>query len=267
MNRHSTTPTFPATAATKGWVTALIGSVLLTFSAAASAADLKVIALPAITPVVERIHADWEKSTGYKIAAHYDVNIDKLNDIIDAGDFDVAVFPEPQTKLLLDRGKLVAESVRPFARLGITVWIKSGVAKPDISTTDAFKHALLNAKSISYTRESAAGQYLSSLMERLGIADELRPKTKLLGGGGQNPRAVASGDVELGLSVTSDGFGVAGVDRLGPLPPDIQRTNTFSAAVSRSASNPKAAADFVTLIASAGVATLIEPMGFDPIRK
>ena len=99
-----------------------------------------------------------------------------------------------------------------IARTGTGVAIRAGAPKPDISTAEAFKRTLLNAKSISYTKGSTAGLYLASLMERLGIAEEMKTKTKLLGGGGQNPKAVAAGEVELGLSIIPDILVVPGVE-------------------------------------------------------
>jgi molybdate transport system substrate-binding protein len=122
------------------------------------------------------------------------------------------------------------------------VAIRSDVPKPDISTTAAFKQAMLNAKSISYTKGSTAGAYLASVMKRLGIADEMKQKTKLMGGAGQNPKAVAAGEVEFGLSLISDILAVPQVQVLGPLPPELQKYVVETAGIS-GATKDRAAAD------------------------
>ena len=104
-------------------------------------------------------------------------------------------------------------------------------------------------------------------MKRLGIAEAMRPKTKLLGGGGQNPRAVAAGDVEYGISVVSDGMGLPGVELLGLLPQEIQRWAVFVGGVAVDAGDPAAARAFIMFLVSPENAPVLRAKGFDPVAR
>jgi molybdate transport system substrate-binding protein len=148
--------------------------------------------------------------------------------------------------------------------MGIGVAVRAGAPKPDIATVEAFKQTLLNAKSISYTRDSAAGIYLASMLTHLEIAEEMKPKTKLMGGGGQNPRAVAAGEVELGLSVIGDILPIAGAELLGPLPGELQRYVAVALGVGTTAREPGAAKALITFLTAPTAAPVYKAKGLEP---
>jgi molybdate transport system substrate-binding protein len=110
------------------------------------------------------------------------------------------------------------------------VIVRTGAPKPDISSADAFKRALLNAKSISYAKEGATGIYLESLFKRLGITEQMKPKTKFPPTG-RGAQFVAEGETELMLSAISTFEPVPGAELLGPLPPELQSYIGYSAGV------------------------------------
>jgi molybdate transport system substrate-binding protein len=191
----------------------------------------------------------------------------QLKATIDAGEFDMAVTTGQVVEYLTKPGKFSNGMRTDIARVGIGVAIRAGATKPDISTIEAFKRALLNAKSISYTKGSSAGAYLAKLMERLGIAEEMKTKTQLMGGGGQNPKAVAAGEVELGLSIIPDILAVPGVEVLGPLPREIQHYIVETAVVSAAVKDHTAADALLTFLKGPLSAEVFNAKGFEPISR
>ncbi len=230
------------------------------------AAEVKVLILPAMSTVMKQLGSQFESITGHKLLPQVGL-ASQLKVPLDAGDFDVAIFSTTTIDNLLKQGKIFADTRAEIARVGIGVAVKKGAPKPDISSAEAFKSALLNAKSISYTKDSFTGQYLPSLMQRLGIAEEMKPKTKLLRGGGQNPRAVAAGEVELGISVISDILPVAGVELLGPLPSELQQYVIFAVSVGTTAKDPQAARALVNFVNSPLAIPVIKAQGMEPLIR
>jgi molybdate transport system substrate-binding protein len=244
-------------------ILAVVGSSLICLPSLAIGAELKLIGNYG-NDLMNLIAPEFEKSTGHRIRWEQGL-FQKFKSAIDQGDFDIIVatgetadYAESQKAVI---GKLVGVS-----QVGIGVSIKKGAPKPDISTVGAFKRTMLGAKSISYTNGSTAGKYLANLMQRLGIAEQMKPKTKLLGGGGQNPRAVAAGEVELGLSIISDIVPIDGVDILGPLPPEIQYYIVQRAGISVATKEPQAAMAFVNFLKTSSVQSALRIRGYEPIN-
>lgn len=232
------------------------------------AAEIKVLIVPAMSTVMEQLGSQFEGITGHKLLPRVGLNTQsQLKVPLDAGDFDVAIFSATTIDDLVKQGKIFADTRTEIARVGIGVAIKKGAPKPDISSAEAFKSALLNAKSISYTKDSGTGRYLPGLLERLGISEEMKPKTKLMEGGGQNPRAVAAGEVELGISVISDIVPVAGVELLGPLPSELQQYTTFTMGVGTTAKEPEPARALVNFLNSPAAIPVIKAQGMEPLIR
>ena len=228
-------------------------------------AEIIMLGNPGIKDVMAVLSPDFERINGKTVKPKYGLFI-QLKPIIDANDFDVIVTTGEVADYVVAQAKINGELI-DVAQVGIGVAIKTGAAKPDISTTEFFKQTLLRAKSISYTSGSTAGDYLAKLMERLGIADQVKRKVKLLGGGGQNPKAVADGDVELGISLISDikPYIGKGVDLLGPLPPELQYYIVERAGVSKKAKDPQAAKELIDFLRSATGQTAFRDQGLEPI--
>jgi molybdate transport system substrate-binding protein len=229
-----------------------------------NAAEVRVIANPGMKLVFEGLLPQFEQSTGNKVVVQYGL-FNQLKGAIDAGEFDMAVTTGQVVDYLTKQEKFAAGTRTEIARVGIGVAIRAGAPKPDISTPQAFKLALLNAKSISYTKGSSAGTYLAALMERLGIAEQMKEKTKLMGGGGQNPKAVAAGDVELGLSIISDIVRVPGAEVLGPLPGELQHYVVETAGISATVKDRTAVEALLKFINGPKAATVFKANGFEPL--
>jgi molybdate transport system substrate-binding protein len=171
----------------------------------------------------------------------------------------VLVFPAPGIDDLVKQGKLVADSKIILARSGMGIAVRAGAPKPDISTPDALKRTLLAAKSIVYTDpalRSPSGVHFAKVLERLGIAEEMKPKSMLHDGVGSE--FVARGEIELAIQQISEIVPVQGVELVGPLPADLQLTTVFATAIGADAKEQGAAKEFVKFLASPAVAAVIK---------
>jgi molybdate transport system substrate-binding protein len=156
-------------------------TILVAQEVPSKAAEVKVLIFPGMSTVMEQLGSQFEGITGHKLLPLVGFDF-QLKVPLDAGDFDVAINTTTTIDNLVKQGKVFADTRAEIARVGVGVAVKKGAPKPDISSAEAFKSVLLNVKSISYTKDSGTGKYLASLMERLGIAEEMKPKTKLMGG-------------------------------------------------------------------------------------
>jgi molybdate transport system substrate-binding protein len=238
-----------------------IAGALALLASGAQAAEIKVLASTAVKTTLEELAPQFEKATGNKVdltfapAAALKVKIDE------GAAFDVAILAAGVTDSLGGSGKIDMPPTT-IAHSGIGVAIRKGAPKPDISTSGAFKQAVLNAKSIGFTAAGATGVYLRTLFEKLGIADELKPKIKLLPGAAGE--AAASGEVEMGMTQISEILPYANAELLGPLPPDIQSYTYFSAAVSTASKDADVAKAFIKFLAAPQALAVIKAKGMEP---
>jgi molybdate transport system substrate-binding protein len=225
------------------------------------AAEIKVLASTAVKTTLETLGPQFEKATGNKVDLTF-APASVLKEKIDQGTaFDVAILTTPIIDGLAASAKI--ESARTsIAHSGIGVAIRKGAAKPDIGTKEAFTQALLKANSVGYTAGGATGAYLKVLFERLGIADALKPKLKLLQGG--VGEAVTTGEVEIGMTQISEILPHPGAELAGPLPPDIQSYTYFSAGVSAVSKEGDAAKAFVKFLAGGDALAVIKAKGMEP---
>jgi molybdate transport system substrate-binding protein len=165
---------------------------------------------------------------------------------------------------LIKQGKAVAGSRIDLVNSKIGVAVKTGAPKPDISTADAVKRALLAAKSVAYS-DSASGVYISTEMfEKLGIAAEMKDKARKIPATPVG-EIVAHGDAEIGFQQISEMKPVPGIDIVGPLPDELQRVTVFSAAIAAVSKEPEAAKALITFLASPAARQKIIDSGLEPI--
>lgn len=240
---------------------AIVGLGLPFLAAQTQAAELKVLASTAVKTVLEEIGPQFEKATGNNLAFTFAPAAVLKTNIEQGTTFDVAILTVPLTNGLADEGKIDMTRTT-IAHSGIGVAIHKGAPKPDISTTEAFKRALLNAKSVGFTAAGASGLYLKTLFEKLGIADDLKPKLKLLPRGAGE--AAANGEVEIGLTQISEILPYTNAELVGPLPPDIQSYTYFSAGVSATSKEADAAKAFITFLSGPATLAVIKAKGMEP---
>ena len=179
--------------------------------------------------------------------------------------FDLAILGAPPADDLIKQGKLVAASRTEIARSLAGVAVKKGAPKPDIGTTDAFKRALIDAKSIAYVEQGATGIYLKGLLQRLGIAEQLQAKTKLLPPSNPAAFAVANGEAEIGMTQMSEILPYAGAELVGPLPAEIGLVSVYPAAVATAAKEPDAAKALIKFLTGPAAAAVLKAKGLDPV--
>jgi molybdate transport system substrate-binding protein len=180
---------------------------------------------------------------------------------------DVVIVADAVLLGFIKDGLVRAESYTPVARSAIGMAVRAGTPKPDISTVDALKRTLLQAKSIAYSA-SASGEYITTeLYQRLGIADQAMSKSRLIGGGERVGAVIARGDAEIGFQQMSELLPIAGIDHVTPLPLEVQKVSVFSAGVAVSTRDSDAAHAVVKFLASPEAAGAITNSGLEPIGQ
>ena len=245
-------------AATSGALTMLIAA-----GVPAEAAELKVLSGNGARAAVTELAARFERASGHKVAIHFEVN-PAVKRRIEAGEpFDVAVLNPPVLDDLIRQAKIVAGTRAVIGRSGIGVAVRAGAPKPDISSVDAFTRTLLNAGSVAYPGEGASGKYFVGLVDRLGIATEMKPKMRPMPAE-YNVEVVGRGEAELVVVVASRISGVPGVELVGPIPQALQTWIGFTAGVASSASEPEAARELVRFFTAPAAAPVLRSMGIEP---
>jgi ABC-type molybdate transport system substrate-binding protein len=179
---------------------------------------------------------------------------------------DVIILAAPGLDELIKQGKVDASSRVDLVRSLIAMAVRTGAPKPDISTVVAFKRTLLQAKSVG-SSDSASGVYLRTvLFPRLGVAEQLKPKSKVIEAYERVGDAVARGDVEIGFQQVSELRPVPGITIVGPLPEGAQQVTIFSAAIVKGAKNAAAGKRLIEFLSSPAVAPVVEQTGLEPIR-
>jgi molybdate transport system substrate-binding protein len=230
----------------------------------ASAAEITVLAGMGVMSGVNDLAPAYEKLTGHKVIVRFEQTA-AINEKINSGaPADIAAMQPEQMDGFIARGRIVAGTRTNFAEAGVGVAVKAGAPRPDIGTVDAFRNAMLNAKSIGYSQQGS-GQIAAAVMEKLGIAEQLKAKTQFINGL-PVAAAVAKGDVEIGLQQINVIIPVEGADYVGPLPQELQQTVKFSAAILAASKEKALAKAFLNYIVSADAGPLLRRSGMEPWR-
>jgi molybdate transport system substrate-binding protein len=246
---------------------AFVVVVAALFAAPAGAADLKVISAGAVRGLIAQIIDDYSHQTGQK----FDFTIGttgQLRSVITSGQHaDLIIVAVPLMAELEQTGKLTPGSRAELGRVGIGVAVRDGASVPDVATPDAFKQALVAARSVAYTNPAEGGTsgiYFNSLTERLGIADAIKQKAVLTKGGREAAIEVAEGRAEMAVIFVSEAIAVKGVKVAGLLPPSLQDYSAYAAAIPASSTDPAAARAFIAALTSAAMAERWRANGFEP---
>lgn len=209
-------------------------------------------------PVLDKLLPGFERESGRQIELILDTAKNSLARIKAGERADVAVLLDKSIDELASIGVLDAASVQPFSRSTIGIGVLQGAPKPDISTVDAFKRTLLNAKSIAHTVHGPSGAYFPGLVERLGIADQVKPKT-VTRPGGYIGVVVTAGEAEMAFQQICELLAVPGIDVVGPIPREIQYNFNSKAAIFAESKNREAARALLAYLARAEhAATFVE---------
>ena len=245
--------------------TAMAGFVMmLAASVPASTAEIKVICSNALKTTLEEIAPAFEKATEHKLAITWGATAPLKAGIEKGAAFDVTLLITDAVDDLVGQGKLVATTRTVLANSGAGLAVRKGAPKPDISTVEAFKNALLNAKSVAYVEQGATGIYLKALLQRLGIADAIKDRIKLLPPENPAAQAIANGEAEIGMTQISEILPYVGAELVGPFPAEIQLTTSFAAAIGANAQQSEPAKALIKFLTALAAAQVFKAKGLDP---
>lgn len=231
----------------------------------AQAADIDLLGPVSLRVVLPGLLPQFEKSSGHKVTAGYATLGAITKRLVEGEAVDVAMVSPEQNEELQKRGKLLAGSRAEIAKVGFAVFVKKGAPKPDVGSVDALKRALLAAKSIVLGDPAAgggAGVYAAGLMERLGLAADIKARTRLVKSGTEVAETVAKGEAEIGIGVASDAAIVPGLDAF-PLPTGAQSYSVYVAGVSSSSKQVDAAKALILFLTSPASKQALKANGFE----
>ena len=241
----------------------LLSAALMTSATSLHAAELKVIAGGSMTASLHALSAPFEKATGHKLSIHFDSTPNIIARVNSGTPFDVVVVPVDVFKDAAAKAHFAPGPTIDIARVGYGVIARTGAPKPDISTPDAFKKALLAASSVAFLPASAAGGYATKVFERLGISEEMKAKTKTQAAPAQIAPAVAKGEAELGVFLMNV-LVAPGVELVGPFPGDLQQELVFSSAVAAETKEADAAKALIDYLRTPEATAIIKAAGMTP---
>jgi molybdate transport system substrate-binding protein len=228
---------------------------------AVDAGVVEVLSTLALRGVLVETEPEFRARTGLAIEAQYKSTNAQLIAIAGGATGDVAIITRPAIDKLTAEGKIVPGSAKDVAQSGIGLAVRAGAPKPDISTVAAFKQAILAAKSIAFSRLGASGVHFAEVIERLGVADEIRRKAVI--SDAYMGEIVVRGEADLAVQQISELMPVAGIDIVGPLPGELQKISLFAAAIFSVAKNPVGGAKLVSFLAEPRLAPVLERKGLN----
>ena len=245
----------------------LVALVVLAQAATAEAAEVKMLSANGMREVMEDLGPKFERATGHRLAITFGTLGVIVQRVRNGETADVIAIPQQGIDRLVKDGKAIESTVAVLARAGIGLIVRKGAPKPDISSPEAFKRALLAARSITYLDPAAggtSGAHFEKVLDRLGIGPEIKPKTVLH----PNARAagvlVANGEAEIGINLVQELIPLDGIDLVGPLPGALQNTLVFAAAVGTGAKDAVAAKALIDFLRTPEAVAVIKAKGMEP---
>lgn len=226
------------------------------------AETLKVLSTLAIAAPMRELGQRFESSTGIRLDAEFGPTVLLVKRLEAGAEPDVVALTKEKTDQYAREGRLAPGSARDLVRSFVGVAVKAGAPRPKIGTAAELKQALLDARSIGYSRAGASGLFLVELLKRLGIADEINAKATVIPEG-FTAELAAAGKVELAIQQVSELMAVPGVDIVGPLPRDLEPGSVFSAGIWAGSARQAEASRLVAYLASAEAAPVIRQFGLE----
>jgi molybdate transport system substrate-binding protein len=231
----------------------------------AATSSIDVLSTLALRGVLLEIADEFRALTRLSFTATYKSTNMILNLIAEGATADMTIITREAIDRLVRDGILVAGSTADLAQSGVGIAVRAGAPKPDISTVAALRRTLLETKSIAFTRLGASGVHFAQVIERLGIADEVRRKAHI--GDAYIGEVVARGEAEMAVQQISELMPVKGIDIVGPLPEEMQKISVFAAGIFRSARNPDGAGKLLAHLADPRIAPVLIRKGLEPVSS
>jgi molybdate transport system substrate-binding protein len=228
-----------------------IAAVLMSLAGMAAAADIRVLSVGAVQNAVRPLAVDFSKETGHKIVFTVGSPAVVAQKLKDGETFDAVIVSEPAMDALDKEGIVNPESRVRLANTGIAVAVRAGAPVPNLSTPEAFKEALLAAKSLVYgdpTLPNQSGEKAEQILAKAGLLDALKGKLRVIPGQAESQDLIAKGEVEMGLYNLSEIPESKGLKIAGPVPAPLQLTTTYEGALMSDGSVPQAAREFIRFL-------------------
>jgi molybdate transport system substrate-binding protein len=243
-----------------------MGIGMLVQTGGAMSAEIAIVSTTSLKATLDKLGPGFERASGHTLKVTYGTSA-PLRRQIDAGAaFDLAILVPATLDALVKDGKIVADTRTDIARSAIGVAIKAGAAKPDVESAEGLKRTLQAAKSISYSGEGASGKHFTSLLDRMGIAAQIKPRLVPLPSG-EAVAPVARGEVEMAVITLANIVGVSGVEIAGVLPRDMQHYTVYTAGVATAAKNANGARALLALIMAPETTPVIEAEGMERVGR
>jgi molybdate transport system substrate-binding protein len=234
--------------------------------AVAEPVEVTVLTSVALTSALDELAPQFERATGNKLKIGYSLIADIKKRVLAGETADVIMLSRPAMDELSKLDKFAPGSIADVAGTPVAVAVRAGAPKPDISSPDALKNALLAAKSIVYAdpaKGGASGVYFARVIDQLGIAEQLKPKTILVPGA-QAADVVAKGEAEIGVGQASEIVPVSGAQLVGPLPEELGSMTLFTAAIGAGSKQAEAAKSLILFLTGPDAAAVLKAKGLQP---
>jgi molybdate transport system substrate-binding protein len=235
-------------------------------NAAAQAGEVTLLSSAAIRPVIDVLGPEFERATGHKLVARFELTPAVKTQIEGGAAFDVAIANPPHIDDLMKQGKITAGTRADIARFGVGVAVRAGGDKPDVNSIASIKQALLNAKSVAYVGAGTSGVFFMGLLEKLGISAEMKPRLKP-GGIAPSLTAVANGETDIAVMPVPLILANSGVALAGAVPAELQENIDMTAGVGSAARDPTAARAFINFLMAPAATAVIKAKGYHRVMQ
>ncbi|MFY9816828.1 MAG: molybdate ABC transporter substrate-binding protein [Pseudolabrys sp.] len=246
---------------------AAIAVFLIAQAGLVKAAEVKVFSTIGVQAALEELAPKFEQATSNKLNITWATAAILVKRVQAGETADLMVLTKQSLDALTKDNKATAGADAVFASSGMAVVVKKGAPKPDISTPDAFKQALINAKTIAYSDPAAGGAsgvYFAKLLERMGIADQMKGKTRHPPPSGNSANLVVAGEADLAIQQEPEVMSVAGIDMVGPLPADLNNITAYAAGIGAGSQQADAATALIRFLHSPEAQAVFKAKGLKP---
>jgi molybdate transport system substrate-binding protein len=252
--------------AMKSAIVCAIGIVAISLThGAVNAADVKLLSSAAIKPALDVLNPKFESASKNKVVARY-VLTPEVPKLAESGEvFDVAIANPPHIDALIKSGKVTANSRAQVLRFGLGVGVRSGGSKPAVASADELRKTLLASKSVAYVGAGASGPFVTAMLTKLGILDDMKPKLRP-GDIVQNLSAVAKGDVELVMMPAPLIRAFKGVDLVGLMPTEYRDYLVLAAGISAAAPEAAAGQAFISFLMASDADAALTSAGYERVK-
>ena len=240
----------------------LLLALLVGFTGQADAADIKVLSTNALTDVIGEVLPQFERR-GHKVAIEFKPTNILMERIRGGEQADVLILGRQALLDLEKQGKIAAGTRADLAQSSVALAIRAGLPRPDISTPEAFKKALLASKGIASSRVGLSGLHLMSVLDKLGIANEVKPKIRIVDGGGRTAELIVKGEADMAVQLVSELLPVKGVQVVGPFPKGLDNTIVLTGGVSAGTKQAAAGKAFLAFLMEPAMLPVLKANGME----